>query len=132
MHEWLPIDHSFHDQIQLLDVAQITRHSNGKEQREYDCRPHRSPKPPVRQRQRHQIIEYAELPPLNALRLENNVQNSEAVELRKIDDGRLGDLPVLPVPELQEENDAACGDSCCKSGKNSFVGYTSQPVVVVE
>jgi hypothetical protein len=87
---------------------------------------------PVRHRQRHQIIENAELPPLNVLRLENNVQDSEAVKLREISDGRLGDVPVLPVPELQEEIDAACSKSCCKSGDNSFVDCTSQPVVVVE
>jgi hypothetical protein len=127
--EWLPMAYSFYHQIQLLNIAQTTRHSHGKQKRK---RPHRSPKLSVRHRQRHETIEHAELPPLDVLRLENSVQNSEAVKLREISDGGLSDLPILPLPELQEETYATRSKPSCKSGNNSFVDCTPLPVVVME
>lgn len=98
--EWLLMNHSIYHQIQLLNVAKYTQYIHREQKREDDRRPNRSPKPRVRHRQRHKIIEHAKLPPLHALRLDNNAKSLEAVKLREIRGGGLGDVPVLPVSEL--------------------------------
>lgn len=124
--------HPPHNQIQPPNLPQSPHNPLRKKHRKPHRRPHGPPKPPFRHRQRQQVIEQPEPPPLDALRYDDDVQRPEAVELREVSHGGFGDGAVLPVPELEEVVESRGGEAGGESGDGGFVGETAQAVVGVE